>query len=125
MRACFLHGKKGKLQIVFGLLCNHEGCPIAVEVFSGDTEDTSTLESQIKKTQDRFSLDRIIFVGDRGLITEARIREELRPVKGIEWITALRSSQIRKLVDSGSIQFSLFDRKTLPRSLILLILGNG
>jgi len=106
-------GKKGKLQIVFGLLCNHEGCPVAVEVFSGDTGDPSTLAEQIRKIRVRFGLDRVILVGDRGLITEARIREEIRPVKGLEWITALRTSQIRKLVDSGSLQLSLFDEQDL------------
>jgi len=106
-------GKKGKLQIVFGLLCSDKGCPVAVEVFPGDTGDPSTLEGQIRKIRDRFGLDRVILVGDRGLITEARIREEIRPVKGLEWITALRSSQIRKLVDSGSLQLSLFDEQDL------------
>ena len=106
-------GKKGKLQIVFGLLCTEEGCPVAVEVFSGDTGDPSTLQTQIAKIRDRFGLERVIMVGDRGLITEARIREELRPVKGLEWITALRASQIRKLAEQGVIQLSLFDEQDL------------
>jgi len=106
-------GKKGKLQIVFGLLCTLEGCPVAVEVFSGDTGDPSTLENQITKIRDRFGLQRVVLIGDRGLITEARIREELRPIKGLEWITALRAAQIRKLVDSGSFQLSLFDEQDL------------
>lgn len=106
-------GKKGKLQIVFGLLCTEQGCPVAVEVFSGDTGDPSTLAEQIEKIRDRFGLEQVIMVGDRGLITEARIREEIRPVQGLEWITALRSSQIRKLVDSGSLQLSLFDEQDL------------
>jgi transposase len=106
-------GKKGKLQIVFGLLCTEQGCPVAVEVFSGDTGDPSTLAEQIKKIRDRFGLEHVIMVGDRGLITEARIREEIRPVQGLEWITALRFSQIRKLVDSGSLQLSLFDEQDL------------
>jgi transposase len=106
-------GKKGKLQIVFGLLCTLEGCPVAVEVFSGDTGDPSTLQSQIAKIRDRFALQRVVLVGDRGMITEARIREELRAVKGFEWITALRSAQIGKLVDSGALQLSLFDEQDL------------
>jgi transposase len=106
-------GKKGKLQIVFGLLCTLEGCPVAVEVFSGDTADPCTLESQIVKIRDRFGLQHVVLVGDRGMITEARIREELRPIKGLEWITALRSAQIRKLVDSGALQLSLFDEQDL------------
>jgi transposase len=106
-------GKKGKLQIVFGLLCTLEGCPVAVEVFSGDTGDPSTLDRQIEKIRDRFGLQRVVLVGDRGMITEARIREELRPVKGLEWITALRAAQIGKLVDSGALQLSLFDEQDL------------
>jgi transposase len=106
-------GKRGKLQIVFGLLCTEQGCPVAVEVFSGDTGDPSTLAGQIKKIRDRFGLEQVILVGDRGLITEARIREEIRSVQGLEWITALRFSQIRKLVDSGSLQLSLFDEQDL------------
>jgi transposase len=106
-------GKKGKLQIVFGILCTVEGCPVAVEVFSGDTGDPSTVQKGIAKVRDRFGLERVIMVGDRGLITEARIREELRPVEGLEWITALRAAQIRKLVESGSLQLSLFDEQDL------------
>jgi transposase len=105
--------KKGKLQIVFGLLCNAEGCPVAVEVFSGDTGDPSTLHSQITKIRQRFGLHRVVWVGDRGLITQARIREELQPVEGLDWITALRAAQIRKLVDNGSLQLSLFDQQDL------------
>ena len=106
-------GKRGKLQIVFGLLCTSEGCPVAVEVFSGDTGDPSTLGAQIRKIRDRFKLTRVIWVGDRGLITQARIRQEIRPVEGLDWITALRASQIQALVRSGSLQLSLFDEMYL------------
>jgi len=106
-------GKRGKLQIVFGLLCTAEGCPVAVEVFSGDTGDPSTLSTQIDKIRKRFGLSRVIWVGDRGLLTEARIREELRPVEGLDWISALRAPQIRELVEGGSLQLSLFDNKDL------------
>lgn len=106
-------GKKGKLQIVFGLLCTEHGCPVAVEVFEGDTGDPSTLREQIGKVRERFGLERIIWVGDRGLITEARIREELRPVEGFAWITALRAPQIQELVHSGRLQLSLFDQRDL------------
>ncbi len=106
-------GKKGKLQIVFGLLCNAEGCPVAVEVFPGDTGDPSTLHSQITRIRQRFGLHHVVWVGDRGLITQARIREELQPVEGLDWITALRGAQIRKLVDNGSLQLSLFDQQDL------------
>jgi len=106
-------GKKGSLQIVVGLLCQAEGGPVAVEVFDGNTSDPSTLSSQIEKVRKRFGLTRVVFVGDRGLITAARIREELRPVAGLDWITALRAPQIRHLVDSGALQLSLFDHRDL------------
>lgn len=106
-------GKKGTLQIVFGLLCNAEGCPVAVEVFEGNTGDAATLGSQIDRIRKRFGLSRVVLVGDRGMITEARIREEMRDVEGLDWITALRGSQIKKLVDAGSLQLSLFDERDL------------
>ena len=106
-------GKKGKLQIVFGLLCDVEGRPIAVEVFDGNTGDPSTLGTQIEKIRQRFGLDRIILVGDRGMITEARIREELKPVDGLDWITALRAPTIRRLVNEGHLDVSLFDKTDL------------
>lgn len=101
-------GKKGTLQLIFGLLCDSRGCPIAVEVYQGNTGDPKTLAQQIVKVRERFGLKRVVFVGDRGMLTEARIREELRP-KDLEWISALRAPAIRKLVDSGSLQLSLFD----------------
>jgi transposase len=106
-------GKKSKLQIVFGLLCSAEGCPVAVEVFAGNTGDPSTLKTQIDKIRSRFGLERVIWVGDRGLLTEARIREELAPIAGLDWVTALRAPQIRALVESGSLQLSLFDERDL------------
>lgn len=106
-------GKKGKLQIVFGLLCNAAGCPVAVEVFSGNTADPVTLGTQVEKLRTRFGLERVVWVGDRGLITAARIREELAPINGLDWITALRAPQIRELVDGGALQLSLFDEKDL------------
>ncbi len=106
-------GKKKKLQIVFGLLCNDEGCPVAVEVFDGDTGDPSTLAAQIRKIRGRFGLKRVVLVGDRGMLTDARIREELKPVDGLEWITALRGSALKQLVESGDLQLSLFDEKDM------------
>jgi len=106
-------GKKGKLQIVVGLLCNGEGCPVAVEVFDGNTGDPKTLGKQIEKVRKRFGLSRIVWVGDRGMITEARIKEELRPLEGVSWITALRASSIRALVEQKALQLSLFDEKDL------------
>jgi hypothetical protein len=105
-------GKKGKLQIVYGLLCAADGCPVAVEVFEGNTADPMTLSAQIDKLKERFGLSRVVLVGDRGMITSARIRDELRPA-GLDWITALRAPQIRALVDAGAFQLSLFDERDL------------
>ncbi len=105
-------GKKDKSQIVFGLLVTPEGCPVAIEAFSGNTADPTTLKSQIHKLRERFGLQHLVMVGDRGLITQARIREELRPLQ-LDWITALRGPQIRKLVNRGDLQLSLFDDKDL------------
>ena len=107
-------GKKGSLQIVFGLLCDAEGCPVAVEVYEGNTGDPKTLRDQIEKVRTRFGLSRVVFVGDRGMLTSARIREELAPVEGLDWVSALRSEQIRKLAaDQGPLQPSLFDQTDL------------
>lgn len=105
-------GKKGKLQIVYGLLCAADGCPVAVEVFEGNTADPMTLSAQIDKLKERFGLSRVVLVGDRGMITNARIRDELRPA-GLDWITALRAPQIRALLDAGAFQLSLFDERDL------------
>ena len=105
-------GKKGKLQIVYGLLCAADGCPVAVEVFEGNTADPMTLATQIDKLKERFGLSRVVLVGDRGMITSARIRDELRPA-GLDWITALRAPQIRALLDTGALQLSLFDERDL------------
>jgi Transposase DDE domain len=105
-------GKKGKLQIVYGLLCAADGCPVAVEVFEGNTADPMTLSAQIDKLKARFGLSRVVLVGDRGMITSARIRDELRPA-GLDWITALRAPQIRALLDTGAFQLSLFDERDL------------
>jgi len=102
-------GKKGTLQIVYGLLCDVEGRPIAIEVFEGNTGDPATLARQVDKIRNRFGLARVVLVGDRGMITEARIREDLDGVEGLNWITALRSPAIRELVEAGHLQPSLFD----------------
>lgn len=107
--------KRGTLQIVFGLLCNYAGCPVAVEVFDGNTADPMTVAPQIAKLRQRFGLSRIVLVGDRGLLTEARIRDELQPVAGLDWITALRSSAIQQLVSTGALQLSLFDQRDLAQ----------
>lgn len=105
-------GKKGKLQIVFGLLCSADGCPVAVEVFEGNVGDPTTLAAQIDKLRQRFGLERVVLVGDRGMITQARIEQTLRPA-GIDWITALRAASIRGLVEGGTLQLSLFDDRDL------------
>jgi hypothetical protein len=102
-------GKADKLQIVVGLLCAPDGCPVAVEVFEGNCGDPASIPSQVAKIRQRFGLDRVVLVGDRGMLTEARIRENLREQEGLDWITALRGPQIRKLLESGAIQIGLFD----------------
>lgn len=105
-------GKRDKLQIVFGLLCAAGGCPVAVEVFAGDTGDPSTLAAQVAKLKQRFGLKRVVLVGDRGLITRARIEGDLKPA-GLDWITALRAPAIQALAESGPLQPSLFDERDL------------
>ncbi len=105
--------KNSKLQIVIGLLTNRDGCPIAVEVFEGNTGDPKTVAGQIAKIRERFGIQRVVLVGDRGVLTSARIREDLKPTEGIDWITALRAPSIQQLVQSGSLQMGLFDEKDL------------
>jgi transposase len=105
--------KKGKLQAVFGLMTNAEGCPVAVEVYAGNTSDPKTVSDQVTKLRQRFGLQRVVLVGDRGMITSARIRENLQPEPGIDWITALRAPAIKKLAAAGLLQPSLFDRRDL------------
>ena len=106
-------GKKGTLQIVFGLLCASAGCPVAVEVFEGSTADPNTVASQVAKLRQRFGLERVVLVGDRGMLTAARIREDLAGVDGLRWITTLRAPTIRKLVAAGKVTPSLFDQRDL------------
>ena len=105
-------GQRGKLQIVIGLLCTAEGCPVAVEVFEGNVGDPSTLADQISKLKQRFRLERVVLIGDRGLITEARIAETVKPA-GLNFVTALRAPAIRSLAEVSSIQLSLFDQRDL------------
>lgn len=105
--------KGGKPQIVFGLLTNAEGCPVAVEVFEGNTADPKTVPAQVKKLRERFGLKQLVFVGDRGMITSARIREDLADDQGLSWITALRATSIQKLAADGALQPSLFDSRDL------------
>jgi Transposase DDE domain len=104
--------KRGKLQIVYGLLCAADGCPIAIEVFEGSTADPMTLTSQVTKLKERFGLDHVVLVGDRGMITQARITEDLSKA-GVDWITALRAPAIKALRDAGALQMSLFDERDM------------
>jgi hypothetical protein len=90
-------GRRGKLQITFGLLCAADGCPVAVEVFPGNASDPSTVASQVARLRTRFGIERIAMVGDRGMITTARIRRDLEPA-GLDWISALRNADIRRLL---------------------------
>src|SRR5512147_2514258 len=106
-------GRPDRPQIVFGMLCAADGCPVAVEVFEGDTADPKTLAAQIAKLKGRFKLKRVVLVGDRGMITSARIEEELKPA-GLDWITALRAPAVQALADEGGpLQLSLFDEKDM------------
>ena len=106
-------GKPGTLQIVFGLLCTADGCPVAVEVFEGATSDPRTVTAQVQKLRERFGLERVVLVGDRGMLTAARIREDLQGVDGLRWITTLRAPMIRKLLKAGAVKPSLFDERDL------------
>ena len=105
-------GRRGTLQIVYGLLCAPDGCPVAIEVFDGNTGDPKTLAPQIEKLKQRFHLDRVVLVGDRGMITEARITEDLKSA-GLDWITALRAPAIKELLNSGTLQLTLFDQRDM------------
>jgi hypothetical protein len=106
-------GKRGVAQIVYGLLCNAAGCPVAIEVFAGNTADANTLASQIDKLRKRFAIERVVFVGDRGMLSSKRIDESLREVDGLEWITALRADSLKKLASQGVIALSLFAEQDL------------
>ena len=105
-------GRKGTLQIVYGLLCAPDGCPVAIEVFDGNTADPMTLASQVEKLKQRFQLDHVVLVGDRGMITQARITEDIKST-GLDWITALRAPAIKALLESGTLQLSLFDQRDI------------
>ena len=94
-------GKKGKMQVTYGLLCAADGCPVAVEVFAGNAGDPSTVASQVDKVRKRFGIGRVALAGDRGMLTTARIREDLEPA-GLDWISALKTSDIRKLLKEGA-----------------------
>jgi transposase len=105
--------KSGKLQIEFGLLCDVLGRPVSVEVFEGNTADPATVGSQIRKIRERFKLKRVVVVGDRGMLTDARIRDDLKGVEGLDWISALRGPAIRKLMENKDFTISLFDERDM------------
>src|SRR6266536_5802902 len=105
-------GVRGRLQIACGLLASKDGIPVAIEVFAGNTDDPKTVASQVGKVKDRFGIARVVLVGDRGMLTAARLREDVRPAQ-LDWITALRAPQARKLVRDGALQLSLFDQQDL------------
>jgi hypothetical protein len=105
-------GRRGTLQIVYGLLCAPDGCPVAIEVFEGNTADPMTLAAQVDKLKRRFQLEHVVLVGDRGMITQARITEDITAA-GLDWITALRGPAIKALLASGALQLSLFDQRDM------------
>jgi transposase len=104
-------GRRGKLQVNYGLLTNRLGCPVAVSVYEGDTADTTTLLPQVRKLKDQFGLEQMVLVGDRGMISKVSIAQ-LHEEK-FSWITALKSGQIRTLLDGGELQLGLFDERNL------------
>ena len=103
---------KSERQLLFGLLTTPEGLPVAVEVFAGNTGDPATVSTVLERVQERWGLERMVVVGDRGMLTSARIEEELRP-RGLDWITSLRAPTIRKLWAEGPLQLTLFDDQDL------------
>ncbi|MGH3267897.1 MAG: IS1634 family transposase [Trebonia sp.] len=105
-------GVRGRLQIVYGLLTSKDGIPVAIEVFAGNTGDPTTVASQVTKVKDRFRIGKVVLVGDRGMLTAARLREDVRPAQ-LDWITALRAPQVKKLARDGDLQLTLFDTQDL------------
>jgi hypothetical protein len=105
-------GVHGRLQIVYGLLTSKDGIPVAIEVFKGNTGDPTTVAAQVTKVKDRSGIEKVVLAGDRGMLTAARLREDVRPA-GLDWITALRAPQVKALVRDGDLQLSLFDVQDL------------
>ena len=107
-----LPGPTRQLQISYGLLCAPDGCPVAIEVFDGNTGDPKTLATQVEKLKQRFHLDHVVLIGDRGMITQARITKDIKTA-GLDWITSLRAPAIKDLVKSGALQLTLFDQRDI------------
>jgi Transposase DDE domain len=105
-------GVHGRLQIVYGLLTSKDGIPVAIEVFKGNTGDPATVAAQVTRVKDRFGITRVVLVGDRGMLTAARLRGDVRPA-GLDWITALRAPQVKALARDGDLQLTLFDTQDL------------
>ena len=105
-------GKKGKLQVNYGLLTNRKGIPVAVSVFKGNTGDPKTLMPQVEKMQDAFGIKQFVMVGDRGMLTQKQI-DVIDDIDGVDWIGALRPEAIKKLITNGAIQMGLFDERNL------------
>jgi hypothetical protein len=105
-------GVRGRLQIVYGLLTSPEGIPVAIEVFKGNTGDPATVAAQVTRVKDRFGITKVVLVGDRGMLTAARLREDIAPAH-LDWITALRAPQVKALVRGGDLQLTLFDTQDL------------
>ena len=105
-------GKRGKTQLVYAVLSAPGGCPVAVEAYPGNTADPNTVPDQVVKLQQRFGLERVVLVGDRGLLTQVQI-EHLKRHRGLGWVSALRAPQIRALVEQQALQLSLFDEQNL------------
>ena len=104
--------RRDKLQIVYGLLCAADGCPVAIEVFDGATADPKTLGAAVEKLEQRFALEHVVLVGDRGMITQARIDDDLRSA-GLDWITSSRAPSIRALAEGVYLQLGLFDERDM------------
>lgn len=105
-------GKRGTPIVVYGVLSDVPGRPVAVQVYPGNTGDPSTVADQVQRLKGRFALERVVLVGDRGMLTQTQI-EVLRTHPGIGWISALRSEKVRKLVEEKHLQLSLFDERNL------------
>ena len=106
-------GKRDKLQVNYGLVTDERGCPLAVSVFAGNESDRTTLMPQVEMVRNRFGIKTLVIVGDRGMISQKRIDDDLRNLEGVDWITALKSASIRKLIDGGQLQLGLFDERNL------------
>ena len=105
-------GKPGTLQVNYGLMTDDRGCPLSVSVFEGNTGDPRTLLPQVEKARKNFGLERLVMVGDRGMISNVQI-DAIAKLDGVDWITALKSGAIAKLADAGHLQLDLFDERNL------------